>query len=478
MAVIKSFRDIVNAMIHFLYSKRPNVDVSPGTFTRDVVIDTPSKELESLYLDLKRTSDAQSPDLASSIDIESLGRNLQLFRRGPLNATGIVSFYSFEAPSSPITIPRGTVVASKASTNNVSQQYTTTQDVILGITNFNVNTGRYEVDAPVRAKVAGTDGNVPPGSIVGLQNPIVGIAGVYNFKAFTNGSDSENLLQFRNRVKSVLTGNNVGTTTGYYQTITRIPEVLDARIASATSGIQSLRRADIGAVDIYVRGLISKQAPTESYKVPTSGPYEFIVSKQPIDLLAAGSFSLVGSNSGTISNDPTELIHYTIVQDTGKFAESIKGADKFVFTGVTPGEEITIIYSYNSLIESLQLYMENDDLKVLGADLLIKSALPRKIDVSCTIRVLPGYVSQDIITSVTTTLTSFLNGYTIGEEVQQSDVLAAIANTVGVDDVTVPLNLFQENSETGNLSQDATGNLIIPPNSYAMAGTISVTSRI
>ena len=473
MAVIKSFRDIVNTMLRFLYSRRPNVDTSPGTFTRDVVMDAPARELESLYLDLSRTANAQSPDLASTTDIAQLGRNFQLRRRGPLKTTGIVAFYSFEAPVETITIPRGTTVASKALPDGTSQQYVTTQDVTLGVTNFNSDTGRYEINTPVRAVIAGVDGNIPPGAIAAILDPVAGVAGVYNFNVFTNGADFETLTSFRSRVKSVITGNNVGTTDGYYQTVTRITDVLDARIASSDTGIEELRRADVGAVDIYIRGLISAQAPSEVYTVPVSAPYEFVTSKQPIDLLAANSFSLIGSITGTLIEDT----HYTIVQDISKFAGSIRGSDKFVFTGLSAGEEVTIIYSYNSLIESLQLYMEDDSRKVLGTDILVKSAIPRQINVECTIRVLPGYTTVGVTTSVVTTLTTFLNSYTIGEEVQQSDVLAAIANIVGVDDVTVPLNTFEESSLTGDLSQDVTGNLIIPANSYAVAGTITVTIR-
>jgi len=473
MAVIKSFKDIVNAMIRFISSERPNIDTSPGTFTRDAIIDAPSRELESMYLDLNRTSNAQSPDLAGTTDVEQLGRNFQLRRRGPLKTTGIVSFYSFETPAETITIPRGTTVASKASPDGSSQQYVTSQDVTLGITDFNSNTGRYEADAPVRAEIAGVDGNIPPGAISAIIDSVAGVAGVYNFNAFTNGADFETLTSFRSRIKSVILGNNVGTTDGYYQTVTRITDVLDARVASSDSGIEELRRADVGAVDIYIRGLISAQAPSEVYIVPVSAPFEFVTSKQPIDLLAADSFSLIGSITGTL----IEGINYTIVQDTSKFAGSIRGSDKFVFTGLSAGEEVTIVYSYNSLIESVQSYMEDDSRKVLGADILVKSAIPRQIDVACTIRVLPGFTTTGITTDVITTLTAFLNSYTIGEEVQQSDVLATITNTSGVDDVTVPLDTFEENSTTGDLSQDDTGNLIIPADLYAIAGTITVTTR-
>lgn len=475
MAVTKKFKDIVNSMIRFLHIKRPNVDTSPGTYTRDVVVDAVAGELELLYNDLSRTSNAQSPDLAAVTDVERLGKNFQLRRKGPIKATGTATFYSFSAPSSIITISRGTTLASKATSDGSSQQFVTTQQVTLSSLNFNAENGRYEVDVPIRAVVPGTDSNVAPGAITALLEPISGVDGVYNFDAITNGADFEPLATFRQRLKTVVTGNNVGTADGYYQTVSTNTDVTDAKVASFTSGIEELRRNDIGAVDIYVRGLISTQASIETYTVPASTPYEFVPSKQPLDILVKTGFSLTGSVTGAL----VEGTHYNVVQDSGKYAGSIRGSDKFVFISgkVSPGEEITVTYSYNSLIESLQAYMDDDSRKILGADLLIKSAKARQIDVGCTIRILSGFSQTDVVNSVETSVSAALDAYTIGEEVQQSDILNVIANTTGVDDVTVPLNTFEENSTTGNLSQNSSGNIIIPADSYAISGNITVTVR-
>jgi len=474
MAIIKSFKDIVNSMLKYLHLQRPNVDTSPGTFTRDVMVDATANEMSSLYLDLNRISNAQSPDLAAVTDVEKLGKNFQLHRKGPIKATGIATFYSFEPPAETISIPRGTTIASKALPDGTAQQYTTTQDATLGTLDFNATTGRYDTDVPIRAVIAGTDANVPPGTISAMTTPISGVSGVYNYSTITNGENYEALSAFRKRLKSVLIGNNVGTADGYYQTIIRILNVVDAKVASADTGIEALRRNDAGAVDIYIRGLISTQAPIETYTVVNSAPYEYITAKQPIDLLAASSFILTGSVTGIL----TENVHYTIVQDTGKYGGSVDGADKFVFTGVDPGEDITIVFSYNSLVESLQIFMDDDSRKVLGTDLLIKGAKPRKINIGCTIRILPGYVESDIIAKVTLAVATFLDDYLIGEEVQQSDILAVIANIAGVDDVTVPLDTFEEDSTTGSLTQDASGNIIIPADSYAVVGNIIILVRV
>jgi len=473
MANIKTFRDVVNSMLRYLHLNRPNVDVSPGTFTRDVVVDAVASELETLYLDLYRVSNAQSPDLAAIADVEKLGSNFQVMRKGPTKATGVVTFYSFNSPASPVTISQGTQLFSKVSTGYSAQQFITTQDVILSVLNFNADTGRYEINCNIRAVVAGTSANVPPGAISAMMNPIAGVDGVYNYNAITNGSDFEPISQFRARLKSTLLGNNIGTINGYYNTLIQNQDVVDASISALGTGTITLTRNTPGAVDAYIRGLVSTQ-DVETYVVPITTPRELIVSKQPIDILAKDTFNLTGSVTG-------ELVygtHYTIITDTSNLAGSINASDKFVFTSsVVVGETITITYSYNSLIETLQNYMENDSRKVLGADLLVRSAKPRKINIECTIRVLSGYTASTVATAVSNALATALNTYTIGEEVQQSDLLAVIVNTTGVDDVNIPLTTFQEDSSTGSLVQNSLKNIVIPADSYATTGTITVNIR-
>jgi len=472
MAVIKTFRDIVNSMLRYLRSKRPNVDTSPGTFTRDVVVDSVASEIETLYFDLYRASNAQSPDLATVSDVEKLGTNFQVVRKGPTKATGVVTFYSFNQPVSSITIPRGTTLSSKAGAGSPAQQYVTTQDVLLSSLNFNADNGRYEVDAMIRASSAGLSANVPPGAISAIINPIAGVDGVYNYNAIANGLNFEPLPQFRARLKASLLGNNIGTVNGYYDAVIQDPDVIDVSVSALGIGTILISRNTPGAVDVYIRGLVSTQF-TETYAVP-SILREFIVTKQPLDILAKSTFSLIGSVTGIL----VEGTHYTVVQDTGNLAGSVNASDKFVFTNlVTTGEIITVIYSYNALVETKQNYMEDNSRKVLGADLLIKAAKPRKINIECTIRVLSGYTSSIIVTAVSNALAAALNTYTIGEEVQQSDLLAVIVNTTGVDDVVIPFQTFEENSSTGNLTQNSLKNIEIPADSYATAGTITVNTR-
>jgi len=474
MPIIKDFKRIVNDLKNFLYSVRPNVDTSPGTYTRDVVIDAPANELSAFYTELYRASLAQSPETATAGDVESLGKNFQVFRKGATPSSGIVTFYAFAEPSSSITIPRGTQLATKASVDGSARMFVTTQATVLAATHFRVTSGRYEINVPVRASIAGTSSNVGAGSLSAIITPISGIDGVYNPAPIVNGTDLESLTIFRSRLKSVITGNNAGTFSGYYQTVTRILEVLDAKIASIGTGEAELRRPDPSAVDIYIRGIVSAQAPTESFIVKQSTPFDYYLNKQPLDIDSVDSIVVTGSVSGTLVLNTD----FTVVQDKSALGGTIRGSDKLRFTTGVLEEQISIIYSYNSLVESVQAYMQADSRKVLGADLLINGAFPRKINVECTVRLLSGYTAVTVINSVTTNLQTALNAYQIGEEVQQSDIIAVITGTSGVDDVTIPLDLFEEDTTTGTITQDTTGNLIIPVNSYVIPGNITVNVRV
>ena len=475
MAVIKDFKRIVNDMKNFLHSVRPNVDTSPGSYTRDVIIDAPSNEMANLYTELSRTSSAQSPEIVSVEDIEKLGRNFQVYRKTTTPASGFITFWVGEpGPATSILIPRGTVIASKATADGTANRYVTTQDVTLTDAKWRT-TGRFEVDAPIRATVGGTSSNAAGGTILALIDPIVGVTGVYNGAPLTNGTDFEPLATYRSRIKSAIIGNNTGTASGYYQTIIRIAEVLDAKVAAVGSGPEELRRNDTGAVDIYVRGLVTSQATTSfDIKVDTStDPFEYFFPKQPIDITSTGTMSIEGSTTGAM----VEGVNYTITRDTSVFGGTTRGSDKITIISSTFGETITIIYTYNSLVESLQTYMEDDARKILGADLLVSAAFARQIDTSCTVRILAGFTAATVTSNIEINLQTALNTYQIGEEVQQSDIVSVITNTSGVDDVTLPLDTFTENVATGTITQNSSGNIEIPANSYAAAGTIVVTVR-
>jgi uncharacterized phage protein gp47/JayE len=470
-------------MKYYLQLIRPNVDTTPGSFTRDVIIDAPAQELSLLYSSMLAVSNAQSPDLASTGDIERLAANYQITRRGSNRATGQVTFFAFTAPETTITIPQGTTVVTKGLADGTTQQYLTTREATLSAFNFNAYTGRYEVVVAISAVQPGTVANVGAGTITAVVSKIAGIDGVFNASAITSGMDYESISAFRARIKKALLGNNVGTENGYVNTLLSQENVLDVLVAARGTGYESIGRSDVGTVDIFVRGDVPVQAPSETYVVPASGPFRYSVAKQPIDFTALSEISVSGVISGDIPRyDATattpQAVYYNVAKSESIYKGSYKSDDAFVFIGVTPGETITIRYTYNSLITSLQGFIQGASQRIVGTDLLIKSAEPRKIDVTCTVQIDPAYTEEQVLNNVTTAFDQLMAGYLIGQQVQQSDIIAAINNAVGVNDVLSPLTYLAENIDTGTLVQNTDGNIDIPANSYAVAGTLTMLTRL
>jgi len=217
-----------------------------------------------------------------------------------------------------------------------------------------------------------------------------------------------------------------------------------------------------------VRGGISAQAIDEFIYNDGSSYHTF--SYQPIHLFTtSGSFSAVGSISGNL----VDGVDYTVVKDGGFYGGSVRGSDRFYFLPtLTDGETITITYTYNSLIPTLQAAVDGDSAKIVGADVLIKEAKILLIDVTATIELFAGYDITEVATNVETAIANALSDYLIEQEVQQSDIIAVIAAVEGVDDVLVPLTKFEESE--GDITQDSDGNLVIPWDSYATSGTITV----
>jgi hypothetical protein len=268
-----------------------------------------------------------------------------------------------------------------------------------------------------------------------------------------------------------LLGNNVGTKAGYYEQVMKDENVTDALVVGP--GEAYTLRSSFGAVDIYVRGGVSNQS-IDTFIYYAGADYHTFNS-QPVHLYTvSGSFSAVGSVTGNL----TEGTHYTIVKDSSVYAGSVRGNDEFYFLPIlADGETIIITYVYNALISTLQAAVDGDSAKIVGADVLVKEAKVRWIDVTATVELFAGYDASTLATSVQTAITEKLNSYLIGQEVQQSDIIAIIAAVEGVDDVLVPLTKFQENIATGNITQDADGNLVIPWDSYAQAGVVTVSVK-
>jgi uncharacterized phage protein gp47/JayE len=430
------------------------------------VIDAPSKEFENLYARLDQVSNDQSISTASEVGLEATARNYSKVKKGSRHARGILRLYSNTAPTANAVIPAGTTASTVLSDVTTSVQFRTTQTVTmlsaLALGYYNPTTTKYEISVEIEAVSGGEDGNVGAGTIIVLSGAISGIDGLYNPFATSGGLSEETSQQLQARLSSALAGTALGTIAGFTSFMLEQDAVEEVLVV----GKGATGRADIGAVDIYIKGKLYRNAKDE-FSDPFTPYPSFVFSKQPV--IAGTLTSLLSSVSGVLPS-----VSWNLVKDTGAYGGSILAQDAVQWLSVVPGSSGSIIanYQYNGLIEDLQSILNRDNQDVINSDTLVKWATEIPINITVRVRILSGFVGSDVATLVINAVTAFLNLSSIGTEVQQADVAREILNVTGVDDAFLPFDVFQ--SADGSITQNSFNNLTIPSKSYASTGTITV----
>lgn len=463
----RNFLTIVQGFKNYIRGKNAKIEISEGTFTKDVVIDAPAKEFENLYARVDQVSRDQSISTASEVGLEAVARNFSKIKRGARRARGIVRFYSNTLPSANVVIPAGTTVSTVLSDVTAAAQFRTVQSVTmyaaLGLSYYNTESTKYEISVEVEATSGGENGNVGASTVIVMQGAISGINGVYNPFATTGGSAEETSQQLAARLSSALAGVAIGTSAGLTSFILEQDAVEEVLVV----GGGQTGRADIGAVDIYVKGKLY-QSVKDEFSDPFTPLPTFVFSKQPV--IPGTLTSCLSSVSGVLP-----AASWTVVKDTSDYGGSILAQDSLQWTVAVPSTSGSIIanYQYNSLIEDLQSILHRDNQDVLNSDTLVRWATEIPIDVSVRVRILSGFVGADVSTLVVSAITTFLNASSVGVEVQAADIAHEIFNVAGVDDVFLPFDTFQ--STDGSILRNSFNNLTIPATSYASTGTITVT---
>lgn len=486
----KTFTEIVSDMRDYIRFKDPDIDTEEGSVVRDVVIEGPASEIEGIYAENENVSFLHSflyYDYMTTDELDQLAYNYGVTRNPAIESTGTVLFRRNNPLTADIVIPQGTVVATQQTTTNDAINFVTTEEktmlLALASSYYNATTGYYEIEVSIQAEDAGTDGNVSASSIVVIQSPIPGIDSVINEVATTGGTDQESNESLANRSLLALTGNNVGTESGYLSTVLSNQYVRDALLVGPGDPLMTRDAGLGGKVDIYVSVDLTNAntftTHTESYTYTdqsggsgaTDVLNDVILEKQPVRAIT----SVTGSVSGTF----TPGIDYELqITDTDNvYYGSTQALDKMHWLLDSPvaGETITIVFTYYSIMETLDALIEAN--RPVTADVLVKLAIEISINVTATV-----YADSTITSSgeetfrnnVISALDTYLTSNTLARVIQQSDLVNEMYGVEGVDRVVLPFTALNAPSKSGY----ATGvhdEIPLSEKEYGTAETISIT---
>lgn len=305
---LRTTTDVQQSYIDQVLTTDSEIDVKPGTVTRDIHINPPSDEFERIYIILDFLHRSQSfltllefddadgdgisdPVLESDQKIKlkeallisdenadrvqqiiddsftKLSGNVNIKRKGAEKSVGQVLFFTRSTPLRDAAINAGGIVETLSDENNIASQFQVLTDFTLTINNldnfFNPLTQRYEVTLDVQAIEAGDEKNIDGGKIKVVVSGIDSIFGVTNNNPTEFGQDLESNSKLAQRAILSFVSVDAGTEGGYLATTLGTPNVSRSKIISAG---ETLMMRDIdplrlvhtfGMVDIYIQG--SKQ---------------------------------------------------------------------------------------------------------------------------------------------------------------------------------------------------------------------------
>ena len=423
--------------------KNNKIDLNTGTVLQDIGVEAQAEILTSLSEDIERVRQQQSynPDYFTDEEADQLALSLGITRNPPSKASGTVTFGTTNLPTSnSIVIPVGTTIIG-TNENNVDITYVTTeQGIITSNSPYNEQTGYYETTVQIEASVAGSASNIGIGFINQLGSSISGISAVYNKDAIVNGSDIESTPNLISRLLLSWRGRNTNTENGVLAWTYTNPDVKEAVVISPNSEY-SMRGP--GAVDVYIRG---SKAVTGTVQA-TGKIWEIVLNPGPVinpDIIVV---NIDGAdydiNSGV----------FTFIRDTESiFQNSVNCFDKVVFTQegynlIGSESLITVSFSYNEVIASLQAMYDDTENRLLTGDIMARNTTETQIIMEFGITTESGYDKNAVSTLVRNNIEVFVNNLPLNTSVRMSDIVNIIEETNGVSYTSLPFLQFHKIGE-------------------------------
>ena len=511
------------------------VDVLPGQVIRDVVINGPSAEMENIYAQIDRVQLSQSlanAKLMTAPELDDLVFNYGITRLGATKSTGQVTFYTKNQPTTTVIIPKDTKVGTGIGSNGQEATFLTRYDATFDPAAegnyYNSNSGQWEIIVDVIAETSGDPGNIGAFEIINLKNINVPFQ-VTNYTPMNGGEDQESNASLATRALALINGSSIGTRNGYEGLALSQPTILDTIVVGPGEDLMTRDGGFGGKVDIWNvvgdAGLVAidfNDEPSllienfnEGEAFNEGGVYNF--PRKPVD--AFSPISLTANTASGVSNvimyeiknpAPDSVVymspsgaryHYTIIKaDDNDTGHSVNANDYIIWnlpemqylreynpdpsgTAVLSGNTMTvnITYTYNAGITNLQNSLDDENNKILTADVLAKEAQKILIDVDMSITLLDEYkqsraVENQTVSNIVDAIAQTINNNTLGSKLEESDLVAAAHNVPGVDNIILdsvvivrkrPIYYDDTNEEiTDDISQ---------PNQYFESDNIAIT---
>jgi uncharacterized phage protein gp47/JayE len=337
--------DITARLITQMTRYYPNLDLTPRSEIRDLMVDPVSIEIANMSVrewfarmsqsvsaicqvddsnddgfsdafdaspvkqQLSRAFNLSPSDTQTLIDnqFDILGEQAGLVRNSSSPSVVTLTFYTYVKPVASVAFTQGTICSTLPDTQTPSLNFITTGSATVNISAVNsfydpIN-GWWSVTVPASCQSSGSTTNVGAGTIQKVSSGTPAGWNVINLAASAFGQDDEINSAFAARIMNrMVTGVDSGTRNGYLTTALATPGIVSASVVAAgdTEMLRdwdSLRQKHVyGCVDIYAQGTTSsEQNEIISYTYGNSGTFGSLSSYLTLNLTS--NPTTLGSNS-------------------------------------------------------------------------------------------------------------------------------------------------------------------------------------
>lgn len=383
-----------------------------------------------------------------------------------------VRFYA--ATSASVTIAAGKRISTRGASPVVFQ----TLSGVTGATpTLDSARALYYVELMCEAATAGAGGNVATDRLVVLVDSINGITQCSNPIAAFDGKDAELDLDLLDRAVAKWSAWSIDSRGGLEALFESQPGVDDVYVAGPGDSLLARTGAVQAPVDVFVSSTSRLVQETETltlreaifaYQVgagitnpadypPTSGStFYYYPGKQPVYSIDSISGSTSGAYSFTADTDTDSPVSGSTRSRSRALVTIGAGADL--------DETLTIKYTYDAQILALQNTIDSPRYDLQSTDVLVRDGLVLSISITGDVTTFIGddYPSEATVQAVVeadlaialaggeTSAGRYFAAHKLGERLDRSDLLLAVAEVFGVDRVVS--FVVEVNGETVDVS--------------------------
>lgn len=439
-----SSSDIQNRLVKYITNLDPDADLTQGPIYDLMLQPIPSE------IDLAATNAAQLLSLYGRIndasqlttaELEAVGLNLRVSRVAGSKATVDLKFVLSSTPTTTVTIPSGTAVATSDYKYVFVTNYGVTITPATAYAFYNSATGKYEAYVTATAQNIGSGYNLPLNKINTLISNLSAVQAVTNTVASSGGTDSSDNLAYYTRVQTALNGMDPSSLSSYFNAISRDTTYRDYTLFVSSADRTKFKRRVVGnAFDVYI-GTPSYATYVDTFTY-TSGTNVFPLGTSPVYAV----------QYITINNNVLDTTSWSLSLDTSsEYTKSTAGTNTVKITSALAyGDVVSIYYTVNKNCLDVQTALNR--LNPQNVTFLVREMT--RVPIKITLSVVATQVASTTIDSITTLVSSLCND-------SQSDSISVydIQNVITTSIPSIRMVNVTELHRVSNSNGDAIQNI-------------------